>query len=157
MKTTLATTLAATCAALGIATVPALAGTKYQTSLVPILAGTTPGFSATGSNIKLDDKLRLKGKVKKVVDGAGARVTTDGVPSMDDYSVEVDLGLASGSAAGTVVVSFDLTNGNGKFSADLTGDPALAGGVSGDGVGVTGVRVKDGSGALLGVGGFAIQ
>ena len=157
MKTSLTPILAVTCAALGIATAPALAGTKYQTSLVPILAGSTPGFSSSGSSIKLDDKLSLKGKVKKIVDGAGMRVNTDGVPSADDYSVEVDLGLASGTAAGTVVVPFDVTNGNGKFSVDLTGDPAIAGGGSGDGVAVTGVRVKDSSGTLLGVGGFAIK
>ena len=157
MKTSLMMTLAATCAAVGIATAPALAGTKYQTSLVPILAGSTPGFAASGSSIKIDDKLRLKGKVKKIVDGAGDRVTTDGIPSADDYSVEVDLGLASGTSAGTVVVSFDVNNGNGKFSVDLTGDPAIAGGGPGDGVAVTGVRVNDSLGTLLGVGGFAIK
>ena len=84
-------------------------------------------------------------------------VEAETVPSSDDYSIEVDLGLASGSAAGTVTVPFDLTNGNGGFSADLTGDPALAGGASGDGVAVTGVRVKDSMGTLLGVGGFAIK
>jgi hypothetical protein len=157
MKTRLTTTLAVACAAIGIAAVPALAGTKYQTSLVPIAAGSMPGFSSSGSSIKLDDKLSLKGKIKNVVDGAGMRVTTDGVPSSDDYSVEVDLGLASGTSAGTVAVLFDLKNGNGKFSADLTGNPAIAGGVSGDGVAVTGVRVKNGSGAVIGVGGFAIK
>jgi hypothetical protein len=154
MKASLMTTLAATCAAVGIATAPALAGTKFQTSLVPILAGSTDSRKAQHQT---DDKLRLKGKVKKIVDGAGERVTTDGVPSADDYSVEVDLGLASGTSAGTVVVPFDVTNGNGKFSLDLTGNAAITGGGSGDGVGVTGVRVFDNLGNLLGVGGFAIK
>jgi hypothetical protein len=156
MKARLATSVLAAVAAL-LATTAAVAGTKYQTSLVPIAADTMPGFSASGSKLKLDDQLSLKGKIKKVVDGSNARVTTDGVPSGDDYSVEVDLGLASGSAAGTVTVPFDLNNGNGKFSADLTGHPALAGGISGDGVAVTAVRVKNGSGMLIGVGGFAIK
>lgn len=135
---------------------PAHAGTKYQTSLVPLIAGSTPGFSAKGSSIKLDDKLRLKGKIKKVVDGAGVRVTTDGVPSPDDYSVEVDLAVAAGTAAGTVTVFFDLNNGNGKFAADLSTDPVISAAAAGDGIAVNAVRVKDASSTLFGVGGFAI-
>lgn len=136
---------------------PAIAGTKFQTSLVPLVAGSHPGFSSNGSSIKLDDHLNLKGKIKKVVDGTGALVTTDGVPSSDDYHVEVDLGLASGTTTGTVTVAFDLKNGNGKFSTSLSGNPALTGGMSGDGVAVNGVRVKDSTGMLLGVGGFALK
>jgi hypothetical protein len=149
-------TLWALVAALAIAA-PAVAGTKFQTSLVPLVAGAHPGFSSNGSSIKLDDHLNLSGKVKKVVDGTGALVTTDGVPSSDDYHVEVDLGLMSGTTTGTVSVAFDLKNGNGKFQANLTGNPALAGGMSGDGVAVNGVRVKDSSGTVLGVGGFALK
>jgi hypothetical protein len=136
---------------------PAAAGTKYQTSLVPNVAGTTPGFSQNGSSIKLDDRVRVKGKIKKVVDAAGALVTTDGVPSADDYTVEIDISVPATAGSGTVTVPFDVKNGNGKFDEDLTADPAFAGATSGDGVAVTAVRVKDGTGTVLGVGGFAVK
>lgn len=145
------------CAGIVLASSQAFAGTKYQTSLVPDVAGTNPGFSAKGSSIKVDDQLRLKGKIKNVVDAAGLRVTTDGVPSLDDYSVEVDLSVPATGASGTLVVPFDLTNGNGKFSLDFSADPILAGAASGDGVRVLGVRVKDSSGTVMGGGGFAIR
>ncbi len=145
------------CAVVTLATSPASAGTKYQTSLVPDVAGTNPGFSASGSSIKLDDKLMLKGKIKEVVDAAGLRVTTDGVPSADDYSIEVDLSVPATAASGTLVVPFDLKNGNGKFSLDFSADPILTGTASGHGVRVLGVRVKDSSGTVLGGGGFAIK
>jgi hypothetical protein len=138
-----------------VAAAPAAAGTKYETSLVPLMAGELPGFAATGSSIKIDDHLRLKGTLKKVVDSSGARVTTDGVPSGDDYRVEVDVGIASGTTATTITVAFDVKNGNGTFQADLSGDPVLASAQSGDGIAVNGVRVRNGAGTLLGVGGFA--
>ncbi len=156
MKRIATLALAAVCA-FALTATPSLAGTKFQTSIVPDVAGTLPGFSPSGSSIKLDDKLRLKGKIKKVVDGAGVRVTTDGVPSVDDYSVEVDLSVPATAGSGTVTVSFDVKNGNGKFAADLTGDPALVGAVSGDGVNVGAVRVKDSSGTVIGGGGFAVK
>ncbi len=136
---------------------PASAGTKIQASLVPNVAGTMPGFSENGSSIKLDDHLSLKGKVKKVVDGAGARVTTDGVPSTDDYTVEVDVSVPATLTSGTVTVAFDVTNGNGSFAEDLSTNPLFAGTTSGDGVAVTAVRVKDSGGTVRGVGGFAIH
>jgi hypothetical protein len=129
---------------------PVHAGTKYQTTLVPGAPGTTPGFSSSGSSIKIDGKRQvLKGKIKNVVDALGARITTDGVPSSDDYSVEVDL-----SVGGTVVVPFDLKNGNGKFVQDLTA--TLSGAALGDGVAVTAVRVKDDLGTVIGNGGVAV-
>lgn len=136
---------------------PAHAGTKYQTTLVPDVAGSTPGFSGKGSSIKLDGHRKLKGKVKKVVDGAGSLVSTDpGVPQ-DDYSVEVDLTVPATATSGTVTVPFDLNNGNGNFAADLTTDPVFTGASLGDGVAVTGVRVKDSAGTVLGNGGIAIE
>jgi len=49
----------------------AVAGTKYQTSLVPNVAGTAPGFAFTGASVKLDDNLLVKGKIKTVVDAGG--------------------------------------------------------------------------------------
>jgi len=136
---------------------PAHAGSKYQTTLVPNVASSPPGFSAKGSSIKLDGHRKLKGKVKKVVDGTGSLVSTDGVPSQDDYSVEVDLTVPATLTSGTVTVPFDLNNGNGKFAADITADPVFAGASLGDGVAVTGVRVKDSAGAVLGNGGIAIE
>ena len=136
---------------------PAYAGSKYQTTLVPNVAGANPGLAAAGSSIKIDGHLALKGKVKKVVDGAGALVSTDGVPSLDDYKIEVDLSVPATAVSGTVTVPFDLNNGNGKFSADLSGDPVFVGAVLGDGVAVTAIRLKDGAGTVIGVGGIAIE
>jgi hypothetical protein len=139
-------------------TAPAHGGTKYQTSLVPNVAGTSPGFAGAGSSIKIDGHRMLKGKIKKVVDVLSALVTTDGVlPSVDDYTIEVDLTVPATATSGTVTVPFDLKNGNGKFAADVTGDPVFAGAVLGDGVAVTAIRVKDRAGAVLGVGGVAIE
>jgi len=136
---------------------PVSAGTKFQTSLVPNVAGSMPGFSAKGSSIKIDGHRNLKGKIKKVVDGTGALVTTDDMNPADNYTVEVDLSVPATAAAGTITVSFDVKNGNGTFAADVSGDPVFAGAVLGDGVAVTGIRVKDSSATVLGVGGFAIE
>jgi len=143
-------------AAIGFAT-PAHAGTKYHASLVPILADQMPGFSALGSSIDINTHRALKGKIKNVVDGTGARITTDPANPADNYSVEVDLFVPATAVSGTVTESFDLTNGNGKFSADLTADPVFMGAVSGDGVAVREVRVKDSNGAVIGYGGFSIE
>ena len=139
------------------AVAPAHAGSKYQTTLVPTSTTALPGFSAKGSSIKIDGHLALKGKIKKVVDGAGALVTTDGVPSSDDYSVEVDLAVPATAATGTVTVAFDVNNGNGKFAASLAGNPVFAGSALGDGVSVLAVRVKDASATVIGTGGFALE
>ena len=136
---------------------PAYAGTKYQTSLVPNVAGASPGFAAAGSSIKIDGQLALKGKVKKVVDGTSALVSTDGVPSADDYKIEVDLSVPATAVIGTVTVPFDVNNGNGKFSSDLSGDPVFVGAALGAGVAVTAIRVKDSAGTVIGVGGIAIE
>jgi len=136
---------------------PASAGTKYQTSLVPKVAGTSPGFAGAGSSIKIDGHRMLKGKIKKVVDATSTLVTTDGVPSADDYKIEVDLTVPATLTSGTVTVPFDLKNGNGKFAVDLTNDPVFAGAVLGNGVAVNAIRVKDSTGTVLGVGGFAIE
>jgi hypothetical protein len=146
-------------AAIGLA-IPAHAGTKYHASLVPTVAGTMPGFSARGSSIDINGHRLLKGKIKNVVDGTGARITTDPIDPLDNYSVEVDLSVPVTAASGTVTLSFDLTNGNGKFAQDITSDPVFSGAVPavvGDGVAVTGVRVKDSGGTVIGVGGFAIE
>ena len=76
------------CAAtvLCLAPPPAHAGTRYLTSLVPVVAGRLPGFSAAGSSVKVDGSRRvLRGKIKRVVDGNGMPV------SADNYRVEVDI------------------------------------------------------------------
>jgi len=134
-----------------------VAGTKYQTSLVPNAAGTMPGFAAQGSSIKIDGHGNLKGKIKNVVDGTGNRVTTDPTDSADNYTVEIDLAVPATAGGGTVIVSFDLKNGNGTFALSITGDPALAGAAVGDGVAVNAVRVKDSTGTVIGVGGVAVE
>ena len=143
--------------AIGMATAPAYAGTKYQTNLVPSAAGSTPGFQSNGSSVKVDDKLVIKGKIKKVVDGAGALGTTDVAEPLDDYSIEMDLAVAAAATTGTIVVKFDVKKGNGKFSADISGDAVFVGTTAGQGVTVTAVRVKDAGGNVLGVGGFALK
>jgi hypothetical protein len=143
----------------GMTFTPALAqaGTTYKTSLVPDQEGTTPGFSAKGSKLILRDQLKLKGGIKTVVDGLGERITTDSEDPGDDYSVEVDLFVPATALGGTVTMSFDLKNGNGKFSADLTGNPILAGALPGDAVTVKEVRVKDSSDTVIGTGGIALR
>lgn len=133
----------------------ALAGTKYQTSLVPNVAGTVPGFASSGASIKLDDKLAVKGKLKTVVDGSGNRITTDTENSADDYKVEID--LAVGTTSATISISFDLKNGNGKFQEDISGDAVFAGATSGDAVAIEAVRVLDANGTVIGVGGVSVK
>ena len=132
------------------------AGTKYQTTLVPNVSGTTPGFSAKGSSLKLDgSRHTLSGKIKNVVDGTGARVSTDPNAPGDNYSVEVDLSVPAVPATTTLTVSFDVANGNGKFSVDLGGDPVFAAAATGQGIAVLAVRVKDATATVIGVGGIA--
>ena len=131
---------------------PAHAGTKYQTNLVPVSATGQPGFSASGSSIKIErSPMTVSGKIKKVVDGTGALVTTDGAPSADDYTVEVDRSCPATLVSDTVTVPVELKNGNGKF----TQTAAALCGVAGDGVAITAIRVKDDAGAVIGVGGVA--
>jgi hypothetical protein len=136
---------------------PVIAGTKYQTSLVPNVAGAQPGFSASGSSIKIDGHRSLKGKIKKVVDGTGTLVTTDPANPADDYSIEVDLAVPATALSGTATVAFDVKKGNGTFAVDLSSDPTLVGAVLGDGIAVNGVRVKDPNGTVIGVGGVAFE
>jgi hypothetical protein len=123
--------------------VPALAnaGTKYQANLTPDEAADMPGFTANGSSIKIDDRLRAKGKIKRIVDDQGALVTTDPLDGNDDYWVEIELHVLSTDLEDTVTIFFDVKNGNAKFSADLSADPVFAGAIMGDGVEVDGVRV----------------
>jgi hypothetical protein len=145
----------------GMSLSPALAqaGTTYKTSLVPVPVGEPPTlfFSAQGSKIILRDQLKLKGGIKTVVDALGERITTDSEDPGDDYSVEVDLSVPATLSSGTVIMNFDLKNGNGKFSADLTVDPLLAGALPGDAVTVGEVRVRDSSGTVIGRGGIAVR
>jgi hypothetical protein len=136
---------------------PASALSKYQTTLIPLQAGTKPGFSASGSSIKLDGHRKLLVKIKNVVDGTGARVTTDPNNASDNYSVEIDVDIPATAATGTVTVSFDLKNGNGGASADVSTNVVFTGATTGDGVGIDAVRVKDGSGTVIGRGGVAIE
>ncbi len=72
---------------------PIQAATTYKASLVPVEANTTPGFSARGSSIKIvsNNQLRIKGKIKRVVDVDGNRVTTQPGDLDDDYTVEIDV------------------------------------------------------------------
>jgi hypothetical protein len=135
---------------------PAFAGTKYQTSLVPNQDGSMPGFSSSGSSIRIDDHLQVTGKIKRVVDG-GDLVSTESDSTTDDYSVEIDLAVAATGSSGTITISFDVKNGNGTFKADISADPVLSGAAIGDGVAVNGVRVKDSSGTVLGTGGFGVR
>jgi len=154
---TLVAIITITFAAMLSAAAPAHAGSKYQTTLVPTTSTSQPGFSANGSSIKINGMRALKGKIKKVVDGAGMLVTTDPMNAADNYTVEVDLAVPATAAMGTVSVSFDLTNGNGTFSADISSNPVFTGAMLGDGVSVLAVRVKDNTPAVIGTGGFAIE
>lgn len=137
------------CSAMTLLPVRAHAVTKYQTSLVPDIAGTKPGFSAKGSSIQINGHLALKGKLKGAVDGAGARI--NGLT----YTVEVDLSIPATSATETIVVDCALTNGNCTFKEDLSTDAGLSAAAAGDGVAVLAVRVKDNNNVVIGRGGFA--
>jgi hypothetical protein len=142
-----------------LAPAAALGGSTYQTTLVPDEADTSPGFSAKGSSIKIVSKgnLRLKGKIKRVVDDTGDRVTTDPKDGNDDYCVEIDLFVAATGNPGTSQICFDVKNGNAKFKHKLGGGPALAGAQKGDAVTVREVRVLDGEGNVIGSGGVALR
>ena len=144
-------------AALPLVAAPVHAGTKYQTNLVPELAGSTPGFSANGSSIKIDDKLSIKGKIKGVVDALGDKVTTDSVDSNDDYVVQIDLAIDASHAAGAVFIHFDVKKGNATFATSLVGNPLLAGATAGMGVTVHRIEVRNANGEVLGTGGFALK
>ena len=114
-----------------------------------------PGFSARGSSIKIVSRgqLSLKGKIKRVVDADGNLVTTRRQDPDDDYTIEVEVFVPATDSSGTISLSFDLNNGNGKFKARLRGDEALTGALRGDGVVIEEVRIFDASDTLLGVGG----
>ena len=133
----------------------ALAGTKVQLSLTPDSAAADPGFSANGSSIRIDDLARVKGKIKGVVDG-GMLVTTDPLDAGDDYYVEIDLKVKETGQNTIVTIFFDLKNGNGKFSADLSASAVFAGSIAGDGVEVEEVRVYS-SNTQIGRAGFALR
>jgi hypothetical protein len=137
----------------------ALGGSFYQTTLVPDEADATPGFRANGSSIKIvsSGNLRLKGKIKGVVDESGNEVTTDRNDGDDDYCVEIDLFVAATEEEGTAEVCFDVKKGNGTFKANLGGEPALAGATTGNAVTVGEVRVLDGAGEVIGSGGVALR
>lgn len=155
MAKTLVGSLLAAAAVLGLV-VPAQAGSKAQMTLVPTVAGTTPGFSARGSSVKVDGTRHVvSGKLKNVVDAGGLRLTTDPATTGDEYSVEVDLEVLPTAATTTVSASFELKNGNGGFSVSLDGNPVFDAAALGDGIGVRAVRVKDALGAVVGSGGIA--
>jgi hypothetical protein len=145
------------CVVIGFAAAPAYGNSKAELSLVPAVKGSQPGFSADGSSIRLDGRQHLRGKIKKVVDSAGHRVTTDPKNSADDYSVEVDVVVPSVPSSGTVVVKLDLKNGGGKFKVDLASNPIFSGAAKGAGVAVNAVRVKDSTGTVIGFGGYALK
>ena len=135
---------------------PVHAGSKYQTTLVPNLAGTNPGFSASGSSIKIQHGM-VTGKIKGVVDGAGNPVTTDPTNPADNYSVSVAFTELSMGTTGSVTVTFDLTNGNGTFAKDATGAFSAAGATLGDGITIDSVRVIDSMQNVIGGGGVAVE
>jgi hypothetical protein len=146
-----------------IAADPGYAATTFKASLVPVEAGTTPGFSANGSSIKLVSKnrLSLKGKIKKVVDVDGNRVTTQRNDPDDDYMLEIDIFVPATDPATdafrTISIPFDLKNGNGKFKTRMLADDLLKGAVRGHGILIEGVRILDASDTLIGGGGVALR
>ncbi len=137
------------CSAMTLVPVRAHAVTKYQTSLVPDVAGTKPGFSAKGSSIQINGHLALKGKLKGAIDGTGARI--NGLT----YTIEVDISIPATSATETISVACELTNGNCTFKEDLNSDVDLSAAAVGEGVAVLAVRVKDNNSVVIGRGGFA--
>ena len=138
---------------------PIHAATTYQASLVPVQADTVPGFSARGSSIKIvsNNQLRMKGKIKQVVDVDGNRVTTRPEDSDDDYTVEVDFFVPATDDSGTISMLFDLKNGNGKFRMHVNGNDAFPDAMRGDGVVIEEVRIFDASHTLIGVGGVSLR
>ena len=142
--------------AFALAAPGAQAGTKYQANLAPDAPDDVPGFQANGSRIMINDKLQLKGKVKKITDGAGILETTDPADPGDDYSVEVDFSGPGSGLGGTVTVFFDVKKGNAKFAADLSNHPLFAGAVSGDAIRVDEVRVYS-SDTQFGEAGFTLR
>ncbi len=125
---------------------PVHASSKYQTTLVPNLTGTHPGFSASGSSIKIQNG-KVTGKIKGVVDGTGNRVTAS------NYSVHVSFTELNMGTNGSITVSFNLTNGNASFSQDATAAFSAAGATTGDGIAIDGVRVMDNMMNVIGGGG----
>ena len=119
--------------------VPAYAGPKYQTTLVPLQAGTMPGFSASGSSFTLTPS-GYKGKIKGVVDGTGMRVTTNPADPADKYKFVLELEVPARGAFIFTAGEFDLKKGNGTFAGSLHFDPPI---VSGDGVAVNALRLRD--------------
>ncbi len=144
------------CAVIALAAAPAHGNSKAEVSLVPVVKGSKPGFSADGSSLRIDAR-HLKGKIKKVVDAQGNLVSTNPKDAADDYSVEIDVTVLTGPTTGTIAVKFDLKNGNGKLKADLSSNSIFAGAPAGAGVAVNAVRVKDGTGAVIGSGGYALK
>jgi hypothetical protein len=141
--------LALSSVVLGGAVGPADAVSKYQTTLVPNLAGTNPGFSASGSSIKIQHAM-VTGKIKDVVDGAGNRVTTS---PTNPYTIHVAFTELSMGTTGTVTVTVNLTNGNGTFAQDASSAFSAAGVTPGDGIAIDSVRVSDNMGNTIGGGG----
>jgi hypothetical protein len=150
-------------AALLIAADPGHAATTYKANLVPLEAGTAPGFSANGSSVKIvgKNKLSLKGKIKNVVDVDGNRVTTQRNDPDDDYILEIDIFVPATDPAtdafSTISIPFDLKNGNGKFKTRMLADDLLKGAVRGYGILIEAIRIFDGSDTLIGGGGVALR
>ena len=146
-------------AALLIAADPGYAATTYKANLVPVEAGTAPGFSANGSSVKIvsKNKLSLKGKIKNVVDVDGNRVTTQRNDPDDDYILEIDIFVPATDASSTISIPFDVKNGNGKFKSRVPADDVLKGPVRGYGMLIEAIRIFDASDTLIGGGGVALR
>ncbi len=135
----------------------AWAASSFRTSLVPDVEGTTPGFRANGSSIMIvsSGNLRVKGKLKGVVDDQGDRVDTEPNNELDDYRVEIVLYVPDADQEVTVEIRFDLRNGNGTFKRQLTGMSLPAEG--GRGITVREILVIDGAGNVIGSGGVSLR
>ena len=146
-------------AAFLVASSPIHAATTYKASLVPVQADTAPGFSARGSSIKMvsSNQLRVKGKIKRVVDVDGNRVTTRPEDPDDDYTVEVDVFVPATDVSETISMHFDLKNGNGTFKTRVNRGNALQDAMKGDGVVIEGVRIFDALDTLIGGGGLSLR
>jgi hypothetical protein len=148
-------------AAAGLGAPAEAASTFHQTSLVPLEADTAPTFSTSGSALKLlsgNHRLKIKGKLKRMVDARGDRITTDRRDPDDDYAIEIDLFIPASGASETVSIAFDLENGNATFRTDVKRSaPLFDGAEMGDAVVVDAVRIFEPTGALIGVGGVALR